>query len=158
MTQPIRRLAGALVLSLGALAATSSSPVHGAPPAERRPFQQKVRIVLPDGQCCDNGFVNVPAGKRLVIEYASATGLANGTQSFVFEVGTLVNGETMLNKTHYLPVIQQIQDGNTQAIAGQTVRFYADEGAGRVMLRASRTGAGEATVYMTVSGHLVNMP
>src|SRR5262245_5790464 len=51
----------------------------------RSPFQTKVRIDLPAGQCCENGFVDVPAGKRLVIEYASALGLAPAGQTFNFE-------------------------------------------------------------------------
>jgi hypothetical protein len=165
MKLPVR-LACGLVLALGALSATSAAgdpaPVKvrvvksNENPA-RHPFQEKKQIVLPDGQCCDNAFVDVPAGKRLVIEYASASGFANGSQTFMYEVGTVVNGASA-HTTHYLPVAQQISDGNTVAIAGQQVRLYADDGGGRVMLRASRSGDGEATVWMTVSGHLVDVP
>jgi hypothetical protein len=181
MNQPVRLLAGAVILAAGALAATSSGPAHGAPQREvvvantpsdpalvrvvasdenpaRQPFQDKKRMVLPDGQCCGNAFVDVPAGKRLVIEYASAWGFANGSQSFMYEVGSVVNGETSFTKNHFLPVAQQIQDGNTVAIAGQQVRVYADQGAGRVMLRAGRSGGGESTIFMTVSGYLVDVP
>jgi hypothetical protein len=181
MNQPVRLLACGAVLAAGALAATSSGPAHGAPqkdvvvtnPASdpalvrvigsdenpaRQPFQEKKQIVLPDGQCCDNAFVDVPAGKRLVIEYASASGFANGSQWFMYEVGTLVDGQASFTRNHFLPVAQQIDNGNTVAIAGQQVRIYADGGGGRVMLRASRSGGGEATVFMTVSGHLVDVP
>jgi hypothetical protein len=180
MTQPFRLLAAGLILSLGALAATSSRPAHGAPSSRdvvvantaadpalvrvvrsdedpaRQPFQQKERILLADGACCDNAFVTVPPGKRLVFEYVSAAGIANGSQSFTYEVGAPVNGEPRV--THYLPVTQQINDGNTTAIAGQQVRLYADGAGGSVMLRAGRSGGGEATIWMTVSGHLVDVP
>ena len=50
-----------------------------------QPFQAKVQIQLPPGQCCDNAFVDVPAGKLLVIEYASAWAFANGNQTFQLE-------------------------------------------------------------------------
>lgn len=179
MTQPVRLLACGLALAIGALAATSSRPTHGAPSRDvvvtntasdpalvrvlssdenpaRQPFQKKERIVLPDGQCCDNAFVAVPPGKRLVIEYASAAGFANGSQSFTYEVGAPVDGAPRV--THYLPVAQQTSDGNTTAIAGQPVRLYADAGPTSVMLRGSRSGAGEATIFMTVSGHLIDVP
>ena len=176
MTQPIRLLSAALVLAVGALAATSSRPAHGAPSRDvvvantaadpvltrvlrsdenpaRQPFQAKARILLADGACCDNAFVPVPAGKRLVIEYVSAWGFGNGSQSFSYEVGVPLDGTTI---THYLPVAQQIDDGNSVAIAGQAVRLYAD--GGQVMLRAGRSGNAEATIWMTVSGHLIDVP
>src|SRR5262245_49604671 len=180
MTQPLRVFAGGAVLAAGALAATSSGPAHGAPRASevvvtnpandpalvrivssdenpaRQPFQDKKQITLPDGQCCENAFVNVPFGKRLVIEYASASGSAGGNQWFTYEVGSTVNGETFFTKNHFLPVTQQVADGNTVAVAGQQVRIYAD--GAFVMLRASRSGGGQATVFMTVSGYLVDVP
>ena len=91
-----------------------------------------------------------------MIEYVSASGFANGSQSFTYEVGAPLDGAPRV--THYLPVSQQISDGNTQAIAGQPVHLYADAGSGSVMLRASRSGGGAATIWMTVSGYLVDVP
>jgi hypothetical protein len=129
-------------------------PTRDVDQPARNPFQAKVRIDLPPGQCCENGFVDVPAGKRLVIEYASALGLA-GDETFNFEVGTLLNGHLSFDQQHYLPVLQQQQGSST---AGQAVRIYADAGPGRVMLRASRSGSGLAVAFMTVSGHLVDVP
>ena len=132
----------------------------------RQPFQARMRIVLPDGQCCENAFVSVPADKRLVIEYASAWSFAPGSQVFLYEVGTRVNGQGS-HTQHFLPVVQTVFDGNTSAIAGQQVRLYADPGPTSVILRANRSGGdcpapqagcGEATVWMTISGHLVDVP
>jgi hypothetical protein len=125
----------------------------------RRPFQAKVRIELPAGQCCENGFVDVPAGQRLVIEYASALGLAPAGQTFNFEVGTLLNGHPSFDQNHLLPVLQQQHEGGSStATAGQVVRIYSDGGPARVMLRASRSGSGAAVAFMTVSGHLADAP
>jgi hypothetical protein len=132
----------------------------------RQPFQARMRITLPDGHCCDNAFVSVPANKRLVIEYASAwTGASSANQNFVYEVGTRVNGATT-HTQHFLPVLQ-VANSNTIAIAGQQLRLYADPGPGTVILRASRgggdcahplDGCGDAFVWMTISGHLVDLP
>jgi hypothetical protein len=123
--------------------------VRDADSPGRHAFQAKVRIDLPQGQCCDNAFVNVPLGKRLIIEYASAIGISD---VFFFEVGTLLNGHTSFDENHLLPVTQQ--SGST-SVAGQAVRLYADSA---VMLRASRNGAGSATAFLTISGHLIDVP
>jgi hypothetical protein len=131
-------------------------PVQDVDQPARSPFQKKVRIDLPAGQCCENGFVDVPAGKRLVIEYASALGLGSPGEAFNFEVGTILNGHLAFDENHLLPVAQQQEDGTS--VAGQVVRIYADPGPSRVMLRASRSGAGAAVAFMTVSGHLVSLP
>jgi hypothetical protein len=122
----------------------------------RSPFQAKLRIELPGDQCCQNGFVDVPAGKRLVIEYASALGIAPAGQTFNFEVGTLLNGHLSFDQNHLLPTLQHDPTGT--ATAGQVVRIYADPGPAHVMLRASRSGTGDAVAFMTVSGHLVDLP
>ena len=178
MTQPLRLLAAAGALFALSVALTSSTATHGAPPRDvvvanpandpalvrvvaddsrraRQPYQAKMRILLPDGQCCDNAFPAIPPGKRLVIEYASAWGFANGQQDFNYEVGTRHEGETTFT-THYLPVVQQGGGANTVAIAGQSMPLFGESA--NVMLRAGRSGAGEATIWMTVSGYLVDVP
>ncbi len=129
-----------------------TNPAFQAP----EPFQAKVQIQLPPGLCCDNAFVDVPADKLLVIDYASASGFANGDQTFLFEVGTMLSGDTS-HTSHYLPVKQRIFDGNTNEIAGQEVKLYADAGAGHVLLRMGHSDTQTAaTVWMTISGHLVD--
>ncbi len=129
-----------------------TNPAFQAP----QPFQAKVQIQTPPGLCCDNAFVDVPDGKLLVIEYVSAWGFANGNQTFQFEVGTMLSGDTV-HTSHYIPVKQRIFDNNTNEIAGQEVKLYADAGAGHVLLRMGHSDTQTAaTVWMTISGHLVD--
>jgi hypothetical protein len=190
MANPVRLVLSVALAAAAGAALVGSRPALGAPPSKdvlvtnpasdpvlvkvvsneenpaRQAFQDRKRMVIPDAECCGNAFVDVPAGKRLVIEYASAWSSASGSQPFVYEVGTRLSGQAA-HTLHLLPVLQTIFDGNTTAIAGQQVRLYADPGPGNVILRAGRSGGGcstplsgcgDATVFMTISGHLVDLP
>ena len=54
----------------------------------KQPFQAAVEIKLPPGTGGENGFVQVPKGKRLVIEYASGEGFLPTGQKCLFSVIT----------------------------------------------------------------------
>ena len=57
----------------------------------KEPFQQQVEIDLPEGTGGQNGFVNVPAGKRLVIEYISSEGFLPSGQKMLFGYSAQLN-------------------------------------------------------------------
>lgn len=121
-------------------------------------FQAQVTLNLADGVSGANGTVAIPAGKRLVIEYASAWAQAPGGEFVSFSVQCMLNGETVFTP-HYLPVSQQYLDVVNQVfIAGTAVQLYADTP--QVNLRVDRGSnvAGPVTAFISISGHLVDAP
>jgi hypothetical protein len=124
---------------------------------EKRAFQATVTVTLNQGFEGQNGFVPVPAGKRLVIEFASARGNVPAGQTMVFMIVTNLNGENN-GEFHHLPTTQQFTSGNTaQFIMGEQVRIYADSGF--AMLRADRNSPdGTASFIFTISGYLIDVP
>jgi hypothetical protein len=123
----------------------------------RQPFQAAVEITMPDGTEGQNGFVTVPAKKRLVIEYASGEAFVPTGQKAVFSVFTTIGGAPT-GTQHYLHTDAMGNFGAPDYFrAGQVVRLYADPGT-TVMLRADRDLAtGSALARMSISGHLVNV-
>lgn len=65
----------------------------------KQPFQQRVELILPENTGGQNGFVNVPAGKRLVIEYISGEAFMPQGQKMLFSVICWVSGK---KARHYL--------------------------------------------------------
>jgi hypothetical protein len=124
----------------------------------RQPFQAAVEIKLPNGTGGENGFVTVPNGKRLVIEYASGEAFLPAGQKCLFSVITSLKGQTTGTR-HYLESVPLGHFGAPDYFrAAQVVRLYADAGS-TVMLRADRDIAtGEGLARMSISGHLVNVP
>ena len=124
----------------------------------RQPFQEGVQVTLDPGFAGQNGFVPVPTGKRLVIEYASARGSVPAGQTMVFTIVTQLSGE-LSGKFHTLPATQQFTSASTDSfITGQQVRLYADSGT-TVFLRADRnSAAGTGSFLFTISGYLINVP
>jgi hypothetical protein len=121
------------------------------------PFQASANIDLPDGTGGQNGFVKVPDGKRLVIEYVSGEAFLPAGQNGVFSVITLVAGQTT-GTEHHLATAAVKFGASDIFRAGQVVRLYADPGT-TVTLRADRDlakGAGKAR--MSLSGQLVAVP
>jgi hypothetical protein len=130
--------------------------VREADSLENHAFQATATVTLDQGFLGQNGFVTVPQGKRLVIEYASARAFIPAGQNLVFSIDTNLNGENV-SEFHHLPATQQFTSGNTtEFITGEQVRIYAD--AGFLILRADRDSAnGTGTFIFTVSGHLIDM-
>lgn len=122
------------------------------------PFQSSVDISLPAGTGGQNAFVQVPAGKRLVIEYVSGDALMPTGQKCLLSVLTLLAGQTTATQ-HRLETVALGKFGATDHFrAAQVVRLYADPGT-TVTLRADRDLAtGTATARMSLSGKLVAVP
>ncbi len=116
-----------------------------------------MEITLPSGTGGQNGFVTVPAKKRLVIEYASGEAFVPTGQKVLFSVITTIGGATTGTR-HYLDTDALGSFGAPDYFrAGQLVRLYADPGT-TVMLRAIRDVAtGDALARMSISGYLVNV-
>lgn len=124
----------------------------------RQPFQAAVEGTMGAGTEGINLFVTVPTGKRLVIEYVSGTCFVPGGQKCIFSVGTIVNNAAT-STFHNLQTEVVGPFGSEDLFrAGEQVRIYGDGGTS-VTLRADRDQpTGNATVRMSLSGHLVDLP
>ncbi len=122
------------------------------------PFQTNLEIKLPNGTGGQNGSFQVPAGKRLVIEYASGEAFAPAGQKCLFSVITFLAGQSTGTR-HYLESTPLGKFGAPDYFrAGQVVRLYADPGTS-VTLRVDRDLAtGDALARMSISGELVAVP
>lgn len=133
------------------------TPVCDVDNPARQPFQAAVEITMPAGTGGQNGFVTVPANKRLVIEYASGEAFMPTGQKCLFSVITTIGGASTGTR-HYLDSDALGKFGAPDYFrAGQVVRLYADPKT-TVMLRADRDIAtGTATARMSISGYLVDV-
>lgn len=138
--------------------ATGVTAVRNVNAPALQPFQARLTLDVAPGTEGTNGFVAVPAGKRLVIEYASAYGDTPAGQTLTFSIGTKLPGDTGF-VAHDLPATQQSAVGNTGEIfvAGSMVRLYADSP--QLLLRAERNAAtGTAHASLSISDYLVALP
>lgn len=122
-----------------------------------QPFQAAVEIKLPPNQEGQNGFITVPKGKRLIIEYVSGEAFLPAGQKAVFSVITSLAGDHT-GTSHYLQSTSPGKFGAQEFFCtGQVVNLFADGGT-TVMLRADRdSGAGEGIARMSLCGQLVNL-
>ncbi len=134
------------------------TPVCEVNNPDKQPFQANVSISLPSGTEGQNGFVTVPAGKRLVIEYVSGQAFLPSGQKALFSAIVSLQGQNT-GTWHYLESTAVGPFGGQDCFqCGRPVKLYADAGT-TVMLRTDRdspTGSGQSR--MTLSGHLLNVP
>ncbi len=125
----------------------------------RQPFQQEVSVSVSDG--ATNGFatIDVPAGKRLVVEYVSGYAVVPAGQTAAFSLQTTVNG---VAQSHFLiGEGPRTVDGTNpdQFRVSQLTRLYADGAAfTRVGINRGSPHTDSASGFMTVSGYLVDLP
>ena len=131
--------------------AANPVPVHDAATPKRTPFQVGFDITISHGFGGGEASFTVPDGKRLVIEYASASG--ESLESLQYNLVTRLFPQTPF--IHFLPVTQVVDfDTRKEFIAGQAVKLYSDPGS-TVELRAGRNGTtGIDTVSFIISGYL----
>ncbi len=133
------------------------APVCEVNNPDKYPFQASVQVSLPAGTEGQNGFVTVPAGKRLVIEYVSGQAFLPSGQKALFSVIVSLQGQST-GTWHYLESTVVGPFGSQDCFqCGRMVKLYADAG-NTVMLRTDRdspTGAGLSR--MTLSGHLISV-
>ena len=131
-------------------------PVRVIAPAPQ-PFQRPFALDWADGEGFVTSTYQVPAGKRLVVEYASLSAyLPPDGQSIFVRILTTVGGQSAF---HTLAVQKQEDYGVLKQFgAAHTVRIYADPGS-TVQVSVGRvpfTSTANATV--TLSGRLEDVP
>ena len=124
----------------------------------RQSFEASSDVLIQAGQHDGSlSIVTVPAGKTLVVEYISlSTGLTN--QRLVSASIQWRLGEQQGGGPHFVTLTDQGADffGQEVFVASQSTRLYFREGS-NVVLRVERnTTAGPASVFMSLSGYLVN--
>ncbi len=102
--------------------------------------------------------VTVPAGKRLVIEYAEASGFFEEGTKMSAIITTTVGGVTL---QHQLAMIDQgVQSGSLVFVAAQPMRLYADPGTDviGIVSRGDPHPPGGGGWGIAISGYFVNLP
>lgn len=135
--------------------ANNPLPVHDPATPARTPIQFSFQITVPDGVSGGNGLYNVPTGKRLVIEYASALGSSLLGDTLTYSIFTGTTPPQSQPFFHFLPATQVFDFGNQRRfITGQTVKIFSDPESA-VDLRVDRTvPTGQATAIFSISGYL----
>jgi hypothetical protein len=157
-------LVSALVFSVAMQAAPAEVVVVNTPAEvipvsinEPEPFQAAANVTQLSG--ANAGvltFPTVPAGKRLVIEYVTASGQVPPGQFVELLNVSTTSGNGAV--THNLLVFAQPPAGNgdTVARAAQQVKLYANDGTSVKVIFRRSSPAGVAFFGATISGYLVN--
>ena len=129
------------------IASTAADP-------EKSAFQRSSAVSLTADQGLGTGSIDVPSGKRLVIEYLSievGVGTQNDSDDGVNEISltTTVNGTTVKYVLQHGPIREHA------SFTDKVVRIYSD---GDVGVRVEKLAEGSAFVVITVSGHLIDLP
>ena len=129
----------------------TNSPLYAVTRASDDPAQQPVSVSI-DLQSIDVNLYTVPVGKRLVIEYLSATANSfSDRNAYNFLLSVTQGGQSQRANFNML------QDGAPFSATSQNVRLYADAGT-VVDIIAYSDGKNDTDVLFTLIGHLVDVP
>jgi hypothetical protein len=127
----------------------------------RHAFQLELDTLIPQGQQTSSNSFAIPAGKRLVIEYASGTMFSPPADARLsVHIQTIVNNTVV---SHYVVPSLQGSFGQNAAnfyVASQPMKLYADPGTS-ITLITDTLGApsdGQSGAALVMSGYLVNVP
>ena len=135
----------------------SPLPVRDVDNPARQPVQARANCSVTIETGCLPTIYTVPAGKRLVIEYASMDANVPAGELAQLAIATRTGGETVEHAFPLTPPSVAFSAGRA-ANVGQQVRLYADPGTS-VVVTGSRSGFGSpASFIFTISGHLVDVP
>ena len=136
---------GSLGLPVAVLCRDADSPA-------RQPVEVTHRLTGPASRYdVKNDLYRVPRGKRLVIEYLSATVHEAGSSSYNFQVTA-----TQAGNDHYAN-FNELADAAPYSAVSQPVRLYADAGT-TVTVDAYTSGQDATVLDFTLSGFLVDVP
>jgi hypothetical protein len=122
-----------------------------------QPFQATGGSLLSEGQSSLSFvLVTVPAGKRLVIEHATASGFFGEGNKMIAGIYTTVGGVEVF---HNLVMTEQgtINDPVTFT-AAQPMRVYADPGTNVIGITQRTPLTGGGGMGITISGYFVDIP
>ena len=120
---------------------------------DRNAFQKRVQFVIPDGVSQTGVSILVPEGKRLVIEFVTASQLAF-SQPVAIRLRTLVSGA---QAEFSLLQVKQAEPNIDLWITTQQVRIYANAPSFRIEAGRQTPFVADSGVDVSVSGYLVNL-
>ena len=130
-------------------------PVRDVDNPARAAFQQTINV----GDL-QTGTITVPEGKRLVIEFISASFDASpGTcKSTDVQVSTILNGQSAASRHHLIPISAFEAPSVNSFVISQETQIYADSVAPVTFSFFPISGPCSYQGTATVSGHLVDVP
>jgi hypothetical protein len=116
----------------------------------KNPFQADILLVIPEGEQAKGGVIDVPANKILVIEYVAIKAVGDDPFNTV-DISATFAGVSTFFQLLPVPVVSGISATDKQ------VRIFSD---GDLPLVATLVKAAtkDATVRVTISGYLVDLP
>lgn len=155
-------ITAAILVPLVAVMALDRSPWSGAQALAAEPVQGfAASFDFGQGQFTSaaQDLYTVPAGKRLIVEYAGLGCYLPPGQTAIVSFQTTLNGAIGLHNLTQAPLAPQssLSFGSFTALS-QQVRWYADPSTAlqASVVRTDTTGIGGCTVHF--SGRLVNIP
>jgi hypothetical protein len=126
----------------------------------REPVQMRLTLNIATGSSQAQAEIEVPAGKRLVIEHASSRAQGPTGQGFIAQIQTSVFANESTRGVHWLVLHNQgTFSGIDVFTASQPMRVYADPSTPPVQFIVTRTTVvGSAFAEVTLSGYLVDLP
>lgn len=122
----------------------------------RQPVQAQAACQANNVIGCLPIIYTVPAGKRLVIEFASMNANLPAGQTAQLAIQTSAGGETVNHHFPLTPPAVPFQ-GQGAAAAGQQVRLYADAGTVVTVQGTRNIATGTAFFNFSISGYLVDV-
>jgi hypothetical protein len=117
-------------------------------------FQKNTVITVADGAgCLAAGQFNVPAGKRLVIEYFSVHERNVGDR--LVDAGIFTKAGGNFGVFHF---IELKDNGDWFFVGAESVRLYADAGPNVSFQVCFQGSSGDRNVGLQVTGYLVPLP
>lgn len=117
-------------------------------------FRKTLSLTLDAGAKHARTSFDIPRGKRLILELATATVAASSAQGMSARVLTQGSGEDILD--HRLGLARGERPGTLQAV--QPLRAFADAGT-RVTVEVERARFGETSAAVaTLFGYLIDVP
>ena len=134
---------------------TSPIPVRDGDNPARQPFQKETDLYVTDGNEGASDFFNVPANKRLVIEFVSSDSDVPNGQFPRIVLATSVGG---LYDYHFIVATRLgAVGGSDEFFASQPTTIYADPGTNVIVGFTRNAFSGLANCRVTVSGHFVDV-
>jgi hypothetical protein len=146
-------------VTAGRAASTDAAPARAAAQGAddaKQPYQRMLVLSLDPGKFSDAVSFSVPAGKRLVVETASANAAVPAGQKVTVNLATTGGG---LGGRAWLALAAQGSiSGLDRYTAAQPLRMYADSGT-PVTFQAVRSDVtATASLNFAVAGYLVDAP
>jgi hypothetical protein len=136
--------------------ANSTLSVRDAAHPAYQPFQAQAQFAIPTGDSAITFVIaTVPAGKRLVIEYATVLAEA-GAGTLGARIQTTADGNFAAH--HLVLAGQGPLFGVPAFTASQTMRVYADPNTAVTGIVNRSETTGTAGGQVSISGHLVDIP